>query len=226
MIASIAFTLFFMRGIAYADPPVSSLTAIRLHVTTTSVRLDHTYSSTTVGGIVHKRVAIQPLDYVLPGKVLDGYVLRTNLDPSLTVSTATKPADLATDGRIFFYLESELVKIKYPRPALVSTNLQYVFLPISLVSKAEKRSGSHAGYSAYGEPFYMPAWQAALLSTKAPFFVCTPETERKEVDWVSYDENVGERELTDACGSTWPLEYPKPSFVESGRVFGVVYPAD
>lgn len=210
----------------HADPPISQLTAVRLHLTTTTLHLEREYVSILEDGVVHRRVKIVPLEYKLPGKVVEGYVQRTNFDPPLVVSTATTASDLASDGRIFFHLASDLVKIKHPREALVSTNLQYLFIPISAVAKVEKSSGPYDGYSAYGQPFFIPASQAALLSTKEPVAVCTPQTERQELDWVSYNPKVRQDELREICS---PTAFGTPElreFLKKGEIFAVIYPAD
>jgi hypothetical protein len=219
--------LTFAASAALADPPMSILTAVQLTVSTTTISFLHTYSSATENGIVQLQTSQRPYQFQLPGTILEGYVRRTNFDPVVSITTATKPGELASrHGTVQFYLESDLVKIKYPRPALVHTNLQNLFIPTQSIFQLAKRAGPHDGYTAYGEPFYMPSWQAALLSSEKPVYSCTLNSERRELDWVSYNKFVGENELQPICNRSSLNSAALQPLIKKGKVFGVFFPAD
>jgi hypothetical protein len=64
------------------------------------------------------------------------------------------------------------------------------------------------------------------MKDRAPIFSCTPQTERQEVDWISYNPKVGQKELQPICDKQTFDSPELDALLKKGDVFGVAYPAD
>ena len=218
------FVLLFLAfaGTAWADPPSNVLVGVHLQLSTTTIALPRSSSWEVVDGVLRTHGLKHPSTVTLPLEV-QGYLFRSTFDPPLVVYSTTTPADL---GEVNFIPESALVKLKYPRPALIKTLQPWIIIPPNLIKKVQKYKGPYDSYVAYGEPFFIPTDEAALLSEKTPVYSCTVDSERREMDWVSYNSVVSEKELAPICASgEFNADKVRP-FVLKGKVFAVVYPAD
>jgi hypothetical protein len=211
---------------AQADPPIAQLVGARIYLSTTAIPVDILSIAETRTGFVVRRGKLGPATISVPSTILTGYIRTTNFDPPIVISNETKPGDVARRGKASFVEERNLVKIKYPRPGLVSINVQDLYISTGVITKVESSSGTFNRYSAYGEPFFVPEWQAKLLSGQPPVYHCTPPTERQELVWVSYNKSVGEAEMKEICESVDFESAALRDLMAKENVFGIIYPAD
>jgi len=200
------------------------VTGVRLHLSTTTISLRVSFSTRTENGITQIFSAQGPPSFEMPSTVVEGYLARLSADPPISISTAgvqTKGDD------VLFYFASELVRLKYPHPMLANTQTaQGVFIPRSVIKTAEQIKLPFDGDQGMGEPFFVPDWQARLMSTRPPKYSCGPPIELHNLEFISYNETVGEKDLSQFCQDE---NYDLAAFgklAQKPNVFAVFYPAD
>lgn len=215
----------------YADPPMTILNSARVYLTTTTIEEFPTYSSADAHGFVQEQVIQSTNQVIMPNLVIDGYIERSNFDPPVLFSTATKPADLATQGVVYFVAQKDIVQIKHPVDALLSTKWPAWYrIPAQDISKVEKSSGSLDGMMTYAQPFYVPKQQAELMRDETPVYSCHAQySEVPDIYWASYDKTIGEKELDAMCSrdsSHQPSGLERDELLQNKRVFMLSIPSD
>lgn len=212
-------------GVASADYS-TKLIGVRIHLDTTTIILEHSYSSAVNSGFTQIFSGGGSPFLQLPSKVIEGYISRYSFDPPLRISSSTLPRELG-DKTVGFYFDSDLVLLEHPRPALVDTRrLNGTWIPIQHVVKVEKWAGRFDNYSRFGEPFFLPDWQVVLLKQRVPNFSCSPPTERGEIVWVSCNPKIGKIEMEGVCGEKFLDPQIFTPLLKAGNVFAIAYPAD
>jgi hypothetical protein len=222
-IAGMAAIVAFATTAAHADYH-TVLLGTRLHLSTTTFQNRVSVSTKTENGFTELYSSQKPDLVKMPSDVVDGYIAWISADPSVAFSSngLTGKGDA-----VLFYFASELVRLQYPNPGLANTQtLQGIFIPRNIIKSAEHLKLPFEGDAGMGEPFFVPAWQAKLMSTSPPVFACAPRTEQGNVFFVSYNESVGEKELSPLCEKTEIDTSAFGIFAKKKNVFGFSYPAD
>jgi hypothetical protein len=200
------------------------LTGVRLHLSTTTISLRVSFSTGTENGITQVVSAQGPLSFEMPSPTVEGYLATLSSDPPILIGTS----GLHMKGEaVLFYFAPELVRLKYPRALLANTQTaQGIFIPRNVITAVENVELPFNGDQGMGEPFFVPDWEARLMSTRPPHFSCAPPIEQRNLEFISYNETVGEKDLSQFCQNE---NYDLAAFgalAKKQNVFAIFYPAD
>jgi hypothetical protein len=213
-------------GHCYADPPTTTLSSVRLHLSTTSVDTKLTFSTTTVYGLTSLRVNFRKGKVELPSLVVDGYIAHSSGDQEVDFSSNPSISE-----PLRFWIGSDLVKIGEPLNILVSTGaIASLSIPPSIVTKIEKISGEFDEYSAYAQPFYLSSESSKLLKSGTPLFYCHAKySVIPDIVFISYNRKVGKTTLLPFCLRTQknpPTTHEINTLLKNNSVFMLGIPSD